>query len=151
MKGTRKIGIVDAINALALALAYIVWLLRTTGDLGYARDEGFYFQASASYGRWFEALLADPHAALQPRAVDAAWSANHEHPGLIKGLFALSSVFLQKRHHLFAMEGTAYRFPAIVLAGLALAIVYIWGTQARGRVAGIVAAVLLGAMPRFFF
>ena len=45
---------------------------RGVQNLGYARDEGFYFQASSSYGRWFEALLANRHAALDPRAVDAA-------------------------------------------------------------------------------
>ncbi len=141
--GTR-LRLADAGVALALAVGYVVWLLRTTGDLGYARDEGFYFQAAQSYGRWFEALLADRHAALERRAVDAAFALNHEHPALIKSLFALSSVFLQKRHHLFAMEGDSYRFPAMVLAGAVLALVYVWGTQARGRVAGLTAAVLLG-------
>jgi len=145
----RSLG--DAAIALSLALGYVVWLLRTTKDLGYARDEGFYFQAAQSYGRWFEALLTDRHAALARPAVDAAFSVNHEHPALIKSLFALSSVFLQKRHHLFAVEGDSYRFPAMVLAGGVVGLVYVWGTQARGRVAGLTAAVLLAAMPRFFF
>ncbi len=43
--------------------------------------------------------------------MDAAFSANHEHPVLIKSLFALSSVFLEKRHHLFAMEGDELPLP----------------------------------------
>ena len=141
----------DAAVALALAAGYVAWLVRGARTLGYARDEGFYFQAAQSYGRWFEALLSDRHAALDRRAVDGAWMINHEHPALIKSLFALSSVFLQKKHHLFAMEGTSYRFPAMVLGGLVVALVYVWGTQARGRVAGLTAAVLLAAMPRFFF
>jgi len=146
-----KLGPVDAAVAVSLAVGYVGWLVRTAATLGYARDEVFYFQAAGNYGRWFEAILADRHAALDPRAVDAAWSYNHEHPALIKSLFALSSVFLQKRHHLFAMEGTSYRFPAMVLAGCVVALVYVWGTQARSRVAGLTAAVLLAAMPRFFF
>jgi Dolichyl-phosphate-mannose-protein mannosyltransferase len=141
----------DALTALTLALTYVTWLLRTTGDLGYARDEGFYFTAAGSYGRWFEALLANRAAALDPRAIDSAWGYNHEHPSLIKSLFALSNLFLQKKLHLFAMEGTSYRFPAMVLAGGVIGLVYLWGAQARSRVAGLSAALLLALMPRFFF
>jgi hypothetical protein len=147
--GKRKL--IDGAVALGLGAGYTTWLLRTVQDLGYARDEGFYFQAAASYGRWFEQLLADPRAALARRAVDGAWSANHEHPALIKSLFALSSTFLQKRWHLFAMEGSSYRFPAMALAGLAVALVYLWGTEARGRVVGVAAALAFALMPRVFF
>jgi hypothetical protein len=147
----RHLGVEDAAGALGLGAGYAAWLVRTTHDLGYVRDEGFYFQAAQSYARWFEALLTNPKAALARGAIDGAWAQNHEHPALIKSLFALSYLFLQKNRHLFAMEGTSYRFPAIVLAGGAIALVYVWGTQARGRVAGLAAAVLLAAMPRFFF
>jgi mRNA-degrading endonuclease HigB of HigAB toxin-antitoxin module len=141
----------DALIAVGLFTGYLTALLRSVGDLGYARDEGFYFQASSSYGRWFELLLKDRKAALVPQTLDAFWNANPEHPGLIKGLFALSNLFLQKKHHLFAMEGTSYRFPAMVLGALALVLVYLWGAEARGRTAGLFAALFLGLMPRFFF
>jgi Dolichyl-phosphate-mannose-protein mannosyltransferase len=150
MKAIRK-RLVDPLVALAIAAAYALWLLGTVKELGYARDEGFYFQAASSYGRWFEQLLAAPGAALDRRAVDAAWGVNHEHPALVKSLFAISNLFLQKRHHLFAMEGTSYRFPAMVLAGVAVGLVYLWGAEARGRVAGVAAAIALAAMPHFFF
>jgi mRNA-degrading endonuclease HigB of HigAB toxin-antitoxin module len=141
----------DAVIALGLFFGYVTALLRTVQDLGYARDEGFYFQAASSYGRWFELYFKDRKAALVPQTVDSFWNANPEHPGLIKGLFALSNLFLQKKHHLFAMEGTSYRFPAMVLGGLALVIVYLWGAEARGRAAGLFAALFLALMPRFFF
>lgn len=141
----------DALLALGLFFGYVITLLRGVGDLGYARDEGFYFQASSSYARWFELLFKDRRAALLPQTVDTFWNANPEHPGLIKGLFALSNLVLQKRLHLFAMEGTSYRFPGMVLGGLALVLVYLWGNEARGRVAGLSAALFLGLMPRFFF
>jgi 4-amino-4-deoxy-L-arabinose transferase-like glycosyltransferase len=151
MSDRKKLGLVDLGAALALAIGYVTWLVKTTANLGYARDEGFYFTAASSYGRWFEALLATPKVALERRAVDAAWSYNHEHPSLIKSLFSLSYLFLQKKLHLFAMDGTSYRFPAMVLAGSVIALVYVWGTQARSRAAGIAAALLLAAMPRFFY
>lgn len=140
----------DLLIALGLALGYVVLLLATVNTLGYARDEGFYFQAAQSYERWFETLFKDPGLAFDRKVVDGAWGVNQEHPALIKSLFALSHL-VQKRLHLFAMEGTSYRFPAMVLSGAGIALVYVWGTQARGRLAGLCAAVLLAAMPRFFF
>jgi hypothetical protein len=126
-------------------------LLRTCARMGYARDEGFYFYAANSYGRWFELLGQNRAAAFEQRAIDGAWGVNHEHPALIKSLFVLSYLTLQKSRHLFAMEGTAYRFPAIVLAGALIGLVYLWGAEARGRVAGVAAAVALGSMPHVFF
>ncbi|WP_438030489.1 ArnT family glycosyltransferase [Sorangium sp. So ce233] len=141
----------DGAIAIAFAAAYVALLLATAGDLGYARDEGFYFHAANRYGAWFQALLDAPRAALDPAAVDAAWSVNHEHPGLIKSLFALSNLFLQKRLGLFAMEGTSYRFPTMVLSGAGVALVYLWGTQARDRIAGASAAVLFAMLPRYFY
>ena len=151
MTPSRKRKLEDGAIAVLLGAGYTTWLVRTVKDLGYARDEGFYFQAAAAYGRWFEQLVASPGAALERRAIDAAWGANHEHPALIKSLFALSSTFLQKKWALFAMEGTSYRFPAMVLAGLAVAVIFLWGTEARGRVAGLAAAALFALMPRVFY
>ncbi len=147
----RKLTWLDAGIALALGVGFTVILVKSVGTLGYARDEGFYFHAASAYGRWLEQLWASPGAAMSRKAVDAAWAVNHEHPGLIKALFALSNLLLQKKLHLFAMEGTSYRFPAMVLAGGLLSIVYLWGAEARSRAAGVVAAVALAAMPRFFY
>ena len=92
---------------------------RTVRDLGYARDEGFYFQAARRYARWFEQLLASTGTPPSiARAVDAAWSVNHEHPALMKSLFALSSLFLREeapplRHggHELPLPGDGARGP----------------------------------------
>ncbi|WP_437910385.1 glycosyltransferase family 39 protein [Sorangium sp. So ce327] len=151
MKRSAPLAPADGLIALAFAAAYVALLLATAGDLGYARDEGFYFFAADRYGAWFQALLEAPRAALDPHRVDAAWSVNHEHPGLIKSLFALSNLVLHKRLGLFAMEGTSYRFPAMVLSGVGVALVYLWGTQARDRLAGASAAVLFAMLPRYFY
>ncbi|WP_437971835.1 glycosyltransferase family 39 protein [Sorangium sp. So ce260] len=151
MKRAAPLAPADGLIALAFAAAYVALLLATAGDLGYARDEGFYFYAANRYGAWFQALLEAPRAALVPASIDAAWSVNHEHPGLIKSLFALSNLLLQKQLGLFAMEGTSYRFPAMVLSGAGVALVYLWGTQARDRLAGACAAVLFAMLPRYFY
>jgi len=139
----------DPMLGLLLAAFYVVLLLGTVADLGYARDEGFYFDAARSYQRWFELLWSDSGQAL--KNVDKYWRVNHEHPALIKSLFALSHLFLFKKYKLFAMEGTSFRFAAMVLSGLGVGLIYVWGAQARGRLVGLVAALSLAAMPRFFF
>src|SRR5262245_28334524 len=69
----RRLGPLDAAVALALSLGYLALLLKTAATLGYARDEGFYFQAASSYARWFEQLGRGVSAALERKAIDAAW------------------------------------------------------------------------------
>ncbi|MEJ7730567.1 MAG: glycosyltransferase family 39 protein [Polyangiaceae bacterium] len=149
MRPARRLDPIDRVIALVLGVGYVLLLLSTVKDLGYARDEGFYFDAADAYGRWFSDLWRDAGAAMAGR--DRPWSVNREHPALIKSLFALCHLWLQKDAHLFALEGTSYRFPAMVLAGAGLSLVYTWGARVRGRSAGIAAALLLGAMPRFFY
>lgn len=142
---------VDPLIAAALCVAFTAILLGSASDLGYARDEGFYFAAADRYAGWFKLLASDWRAAVDRRAVDAAWAVNHEHPALIKSLFALSSLVLHQKLGLFSMPGTSYRFPAMALSGIGVALVYLWGAQARGRAAGLVAAALFAALPRYFY
>ncbi|MEN9578238.1 MAG: hypothetical protein RJA70_1247, partial [Pseudomonadota bacterium] len=52
-----------------LVVGYTVWLLATVQDLGYARDEGFYFQAADAYLEWFRLLAADADTALKRATV----------------------------------------------------------------------------------
>ncbi len=140
------------VAAAALIVVAATWLLvATAGTQGYARDEGFYFAASEAYARWFEQLLRDPASAVTRAQVDAAWSVNHEHPALLKSLFALSWRLLHGRLHLFAEEGTSFRFPAMVLSGVATAVQYLWGTEARGRRAGAAAAAAFFFVPTTFY
>lgn len=147
----KKLDWRDDLLAAGLAAAAMTILLSTVGNLGYARDEGFYFAAADSYARWFELLFTNPKLAFEQRTIDTIWRVNSEHPGLIKSLFALSNLLLQKKLHLFSMDGTSYRFPGIALAGVAVALVYRFGAEVRGRLAGIFAAMALFFMPRFFY
>jgi 4-amino-4-deoxy-L-arabinose transferase-like glycosyltransferase len=144
----RRLRRIDAAIAAALAGGTTTLLVGTAPAIGYARDEGIYFVAADAYGRWFRELAARPAEAVGRAAVDLHWSVNHEHPPLLKALFALS-------HEAFGaalgVEGTSYRLPAIVLAAALVALVFAWGTQVAGRAAGLVAAGSLLAMPRVFF
>jgi 4-amino-4-deoxy-L-arabinose transferase-like glycosyltransferase len=142
---------IDPLIALSLGAAYVWLLLSTVKNLGYARDEGFYFQAAKSYGAWFDLLTTHPKQALEQITVDRYWSANHEHPALMKSLFALSHKYLYRHWHWFSEEGTSMRFAGMVVSSLAVSTTYLWGQKAIGRLAGLVAAVLLAMMPRVFY
>jgi hypothetical protein len=141
----------DAALAGALGVGYVALLLRTSGTVGYARDEGFYSYAAAAVERWFELFGtagADPFG--QP-AIDAHFGPVHEHPGLMKTLFAISRHFLHQELGFFADPGTALRFPGMLMAGVAVAVLYLWARQAAGRTAGVAAALSFALMPHVFF
>ncbi len=142
---------IDVAVALALAGGYLAWLLVTVSDLGYTRDEGFYYQAAGAYQAWFDLLLQDPAHALSRAEVDRHWQVNHEHPALMKTLFAFSRRLLFERWGWFDEPGTAHRFPGMVMGSLAVALVFVWGRLAVSRRAGIVAALLFALLPRVFF
>ncbi|HEU4577562.1 MAG TPA: glycosyltransferase family 39 protein [Polyangiaceae bacterium] len=128
---------------------YLGALLSSVENLGYARDEGFYFHAARTYGKWFQLLISDRHEALRRSVIDSYWQENHEHPSLMKSLFALSQRFFEGV--LFEERGTAYRFPALVLAALTVLLLFVWGRRAYGRAGGIVAALAFACMPRVFY
>ncbi len=141
----------DPLVGLGLAATYVASLLATARSLGFSRDEGFYFSAATDYKRWFVLLFSHPSRALERAAVDASWGANHEHPSLMKSLFALSHLFLHDRAKLFDDASTAFRFPAMLSMGLAIWVTYMFGTRAYSRSAGVAAAVALMLMPRVFY
>jgi 4-amino-4-deoxy-L-arabinose transferase-like glycosyltransferase len=140
----------DHLLGAALAVAYVALLLYTAPALGLARDEGIYVWAAESYGRWYQALLDDPGVALTRAAIDPLWRVNHEHPALVKTLFAWSHL-LDARFHLFTRESLAFRFPGMLSAGLLLWLVHVFGTRLYGRRAGLFAACAYALLPRPFY
>jgi hypothetical protein len=126
-------------------------LLSTVKNLGYARDEGFYFHAASDYKKWFDVLFTDPSTALDQDTVDRYWRTNHEHPAFVKSLFALSVKWLHQGFPVFRESGTAFRFPGMVLSSIGIATVYLWGRRAIGRLPGLVAALLLALQPAIFY
>jgi hypothetical protein len=141
----------DAALAGALGLAYIALLLRTSASVGYARDEGFYSYAASAVERWFELFGREGAEPFGQTAIDAHFGPVHEHPGLMKTLFAISRHFLHEGLGLFPDPGTALRFPGMLMAGIAVAVLYLWGRQAAGRPAGVAAALSFALMPHVFF
>jgi Dolichyl-phosphate-mannose-protein mannosyltransferase len=146
-----RIGWRDHVIGAALALAYFVWLLSTARSVGFPRDEGMYFRAATDYVGWWRALLDHGQEALKQGAIDGAFSDNHEHPVLMKTLFGISWWTLHEKWGLVKDASTAFRIPAMLVAGVALWTTYLFGARAWSRRAGLVAAVLLGLMPSVFF
>jgi hypothetical protein len=146
-----KVGWRDHGVGALLGCSYVAWLLATARSLGFARDEGFYFRAGARYSHWFETLLSRPSEAVQQSFIDGIWSENHEHPALMKSLFGLSWTLFHEKWKIFDDASTAFRFPGMAMMGMALWVTYLFGARAYSRRAGVLAAVLLGLMPRVFY
>ena len=146
-----RIGWRDHLIGSALGLAYLAWLLVTARSLGFPRDEGVYFHAGSEYARWWRALFERGSEMLQQGAIDSAFSANHEHPSLMKTLFGLSGWLFHDKWHVFSDASTAFRLPAMATAGMAIWVTYLFGARAWSRRSGLVAAVLFALMPRVFF
>lgn len=146
-----------AIAAL-LVVIYCTWLVNTVRDLGYARDEGFYFQAADAYLEWFRILWSSPSEALQRETIDRYWRVNSEHPALIKSLFAWSKAAFWDGIRLFEDKGTSYRFVGMVMSSLCVGTIYLWGVRHLAsfgvwlaRTGGLVAAFSFALMPHVFY
>ena len=138
----------DAWIAGLLLLGYLTLLVATAGSLGFMRDEGFYFAAARAYQSWFQLLLSQPGEALSQAGIDRYWGVNHEHPSLLKSLFALSNLWLGG---LFREVSISFRLPAMLLSSLAVAVTYLWGRRHLGRDGALVAALSFAFMPHVFF
>jgi 4-amino-4-deoxy-L-arabinose transferase-like glycosyltransferase len=136
--------------AVAVGLLTFLSLYLTASRIGYARDEGFYFQAAQQYGRWLEVLFADPLHAIRRNVVDAHFSLNAEHPSLMKMLFALSETWIHRRLQWIEQPGLAFRVPAMALAALTTSVLVGFTSRLLSRSAGLLAGVLLVGMPRWF-
>lgn len=161
---------------LVLALATSAWMVAVEGAQGIGRDESQYFRAAERYWGWIESTareLGKGHVAraFSRAAVDPAWDDNHEHPPLMKLLYGLSwrafhtcdctgpkrglhPIPIAGKHTtlpLFKRESSAFRFPAILLAGLGVALVYWLSRRVLRPLPSAVAAVLSVAQPHYFF
>ncbi|MFO0551816.1 MAG: glycosyltransferase family 39 protein [Polyangiaceae bacterium] len=137
--------------ALALFVTTLAVLVSTARELGYSRDEGFYFHAASVYEKWFDDVGVNRARALERTRVDETFSVNHEHPALMKGLFALSHRELHVRHAVFSEPGTSYRFPGMVVSALLVTAVFLWASARRGVAVGLASAGVLFLAPRFFY
>jgi hypothetical protein len=135
---------------LLLGGVYLATLIPTARDIGFARDEGFYFTAADEYQKWFDVLLKNRREAMKREVVERYWGVNAEHPPLMKVAFGFSHrLFHQKLD--WMRPSTSYRFPGMLCAALLLYLVYVFAARRFGELEGFLAAGFLALMPRFFY
>ncbi|HEY4223967.1 MAG TPA: glycosyltransferase family 39 protein, partial [Myxococcota bacterium] len=141
---------IDIAICASLALATVVAAGVTAQSLGFTRDEGYYFKAAELYWGWFRELLHSPASALSFASIDRGWSYNHEHPALLKTLFAWS-FGLDDALGMPVATHNAMRLPAWCVAGVAVAVTYALARAMLSRRAAVLAALLFVCMPRVFW
>ena len=115
----------------------------TQAEVGFTRDEGYYFTAAQSYEGWLRALPGSLG------ETERYWSVNFEHPPLAKLSFAIS-------HLLFSTwlralpDALAWRLPAFVFAGLLSYWLSLLALR-RSRAAAVLAPLLFWCAERTFF
>jgi hypothetical protein len=82
---------------------FALCVLLATLDVGYSRDEAFYFEYGESYDNWLvEVVEAEDQEeraeVLGRKQVLKTWKGNFEHPPLMKSLFGLSRRVLGVKH-----------------------------------------------------
>ncbi len=161
----------DAAIGLLLAATYLT-ALSTTLDIGFSRDESFYFLAGEQYSRWYDVLVKEPKKAFTKAAIDEHFAYNPEHPALPKMLFGLSwRLFGEMRdpvqepwvrgfydrgkppQTIFGglSESTAMRLPALLFAAWLVYLIYRFGARFFNRRVGVVAALLYMGVPHAFW
>ncbi len=135
----------------ALAVGYMLFLAATSDPVGIPRDESFYFDAADNAGTWVVRLFQSGPESFSRAEIDRYFQYNHEHPVLMKMLFGVSHELFTERLGWIRDHALGYRLPTMALAGGTLWLVFLLGFMVSGSLAGIIGALALGLMPRFFF
>lgn len=145
---------VDRRIALAIFVG-VSLLMLLTADMGFVRDEGYYFKAGRDYIGWFDQAAArlgkgDIAGLADTAALKRHFDYNREHPGLVK--LAMGACFKVFHQWLGLLSiGTAMRVPGFLFSGLACALLYLLGVAVFNRRVGALAAALFILTPRTFF
>ncbi|MDI7268175.1 MAG: glycosyltransferase family 39 protein [Myxococcota bacterium] len=138
------------IIGVALGIAYLAVLLATARDVGFSRDEGFYFTSADAYQEWFDVLFKEPGKAATKGVVERYWHVNAEHPPLMKVLFGFSHRVFHKKLE-WLSPSTSYRLPGMLCGALLIYLVYIFVARRIGGMEAFLSASLLALMPAFFY
>jgi hypothetical protein len=135
---------------IALGAAYLAVLLVTAKDVGFSRDEGFYFTAARLYQGWFDVLADAPAQALDSKIITRFWEYNCEHPALMKTAFGFSERILHEKLG-WMSAATSLRLPGMLTGALAIYLLYVFGSFAFGAREGLFAALAFALIPQPFY
>ena len=144
----------DHLVGLTLGGAFLVILMMTM-DIGFTRDEGYYFFAGRQYAAWLWDLNSNAKVdkldeSLSHEAIDKYWWVNPEHPSLMKTLFGVSWFELSVKRD-WMPESVANRLPTAFFAAILLYLLYLFAAEAFSRGPAILACFFLATMPRVFW
>lgn len=133
---------------IAVALAAIVSLFLTVGDVGVTWDEPIYIETALRAMHWLGLILrGDFGRAFDPVTFGVSWGLNHEHPPLMRIVWGVGWVATRG----FLPPPLTHRVGAILFSGMGLGAVAALIARERGpRIALFAAAAILTA-PRAFF
>lgn len=161
----------DIAVSAGLAIVYLGLLLATM-DIGFPRDEGFYFNAGEMYSYWYDDLFEDPAKAFTQKSVDRHFEYNPEHPALPKMLFGASWRLFGKMHDPanepwakswyhrgsppkqilgIMSESTAMRLPALLLNSFLVFALYLFALRHFGRTVAIATTAVWMFQPHAFW
>lgn len=136
--------------ALLLFSGTLFALFIANEETGISRDESFYVHAARQQAEYFRAVFEEPSLAFDKETIDKGYHYNREHPALMKSLYALSLI-AHEEFDLFPSEIAAHRFPAMVIASLLVALIYLAFRSRVGELPALFAAIAFITMPRVFY
>lgn len=134
-----------------LGLGYFIWLILSSHQVGIPRDESVYLYAADRISAWIPWSLTQNLHPLSLEGVDRGFAFNHEHPALMKELFALSHDYLHTRWGWIRDPTLAYRIPTMFLSAITVSLSCSLAIRLAGLWAGLGAGLALMSMPRLFF
>ncbi|MEL7372713.1 MAG: glycosyltransferase family 39 protein, partial [Myxococcota bacterium] len=137
--------------ALVVVGAYVAILWASASSVGFVRDEGYYFKAAELYAGWFGTLFSSRFFdAFSDTEILKHFSYNNEHPPVAK--LAQGATF-HLFHRLFGWVSPSmgFRIAGILFAGLSAFATFLLGRRLVSAPVGLLAALMLTAMPRYFF
>lgn len=134
-----------------LTLLTLAWLAFTSKQVGVPRDESVYLYAADRVSSWLSWSAERGLSPLSVEGVQQGFGFNHEHPALMKELFALSHHYLHVRWDLISDPTLAYRLPTMLLSALTVGLTTLLTARLVGLWAALAAGLALLAQPRLFF
>jgi len=146
--------------ALGLFVVTFFTLFLNGPNVGFTRDEGYYFSASEHYAGWFRQVGKNPSQAFSEPGIRRHFEVNREHPVLVKNLMAISFLAFQPEQARWSSKdgfkelgsySRVMRLPAHLIAALGVALLFLFGCSLASRRVGLFAALGFILAGRHFY
>ncbi|AXA34812.1 hypothetical protein BRCON_0035 [Candidatus Sumerlaea chitinivorans] len=152
---SRRVRLLDFLAALILGVVAFFAVVTTYRGFGHSWDEALYLRPAAAAGTWVWDLLRGDRSLLEESAITHAWGVvatgdDPLHPEVAPIPKAVIGLAMTALSGYGIPEMQAMRLPIAGAFALTVALIYLIGARAFGRMGGLVAALCYGLMPRVF-